>query len=288
VFVPHFPERLQLSDENYKNFVVSLSRLLLKADGYERVNQHEKLVNAKLVALESGVFAGANELDLLLSEFSDIVLLDCVSDGVQFEAGDILCVLDGSAHEVLGIERFLINLISRMCGIASETNSLLSLVSNVDVLLTRKTLYGLIDKKAGVIGGALSHRLNLSHALMLKDNHREMTPLKSLLREMKNISGVDFIEFEVDTPDEALTVLDFCSENTFKVPVGILFDNFDPRELAVFLENVDTSHLFTEASGGIDDENIQDFDIPGLDFVSCGYLTKNSYAVDLSLELDIK
>ncbi len=288
MFKPHFPDLLSIEDDNYRSFVDAFIRISLQSDRFSEdassclVSDTE--AEASLIANCSGVFAGAEEVNYLIAKFSAVLKLEVMfEDGDGFVPGDVLLKLKGSSVRILSLERFLINLISRMCGIATTARAYTSQVENVGVLLTRKTVINLIDKKAGIAGGALSHRLNLAHALMVKDNHIAAVGINAALERISD-SKAAFVEIEVDTPDQAREVCEALKR--VEIPKGMLFDNFAPQDLAALLPTLELEGIFTEASGGINLDTIKEFDLPGLGFVSCGAITMNPQAIDLSLKLE--
>jgi nicotinate-nucleotide pyrophosphorylase (carboxylating) len=146
-------------------------------------------------------------------------------------------------------------------------------------------LLGSLDKKAAYVGGALTHRLNLEHALMVKDNHYPFLDRSKFARDL----NVDFVEFEVDDINILRDVIEIISTSTYACPSGILFDNWNPRDLLNGIDLVarlkNLKDIFIEVSGGIRLDNLIYYDLPGINYLSTSDITMNPYAIDLSLEL---
>lgn len=246
-------------------------------------------VEAEVVAKESGIAAGVEEALTLLKSF-DLEANALVSDGSKVEKKTVILKVVGDARTLLSIERTLLNILTRMSGIATATNQLVEKVKRsgykARVACTRKVAPGLsyLDKRAVMLGGGDTHRLHLDDLVLIKDNH--LAILGSINQAVKKVrSTVSFskkVEVEVSTADEAVEAA--------KAGVDIvMLDNFSPqgvREAIALLEREGLRNkVLIEASGGINEQNILQFASAGADILSLGELTDSARALDISLEI---
>jgi len=247
------------------------------------------IVEAEVVAKESGIAAGVEETLTLLKSF-DIEATALVSDGVEVEKKTVILKIVGDARTLLSIERTLLNILTRMSGIATATNQLVEKIRSsgykARVACTRKVAPGLsyFDKRAVMLGGGDTHRLHLDDLVLIKDNH--LAILGSIDKAVKKVrSAVSFskkIEVEVSTANEAVEAA--------KAGVNIvMLDNFSPqgvKEAMTLLERAGLRNkVLIEASGGINKQNILQFANAGADILSLGELTDSPRALDISLEI---
>jgi nicotinate-nucleotide pyrophosphorylase (carboxylating) len=248
-----------------------------------------KIVEAEVVAKESGIAAGVEEALTLLKSF-DLEASALVSDGSKVEKKTVILKVVGDARTLLSIERTLLNILTRMSGIATATQQLVEKVKRsgykARVACTRKVAPGLsyFDKRAVMLGGGDTHRLHLDDLVLIKDNH--LSILGSVDQAVKKVrSAVSFskkIEVEVSTADEAIEAA--------KAGVDIvMLDNFSPREvrdaIALLKREGLRNKVLIEASGGINEQNILQFANAGADILSLGELTDSAKALDISLEI---
>ncbi|MBB6147083.1 nicotinate-nucleotide pyrophosphorylase (carboxylating) [Silvibacterium bohemicum] len=207
-------------------------------------------------------------------------------DGVRVKKGQAIAVIRHNARVILACERVILNLIQRMSGIATLTRQYVDAVSGTKakVLDTRKTIPGLrvLDKYSVRCGGGENHRLDLSDGILIKNNHISLGGgiEKVLARAHELRKAGQTIDIEVRTFDELRTALDHRAES-------LLLDNMTPAEikkaLAIIAEH--GSSIPTEASGGIQLENIRKYALAGVDYISVGALTHSATAVDLSMRI---
>lgn len=242
---------------------------------------------AKLFVKEDGILAGM-ELAKRVYEMTDkdAVFKPYFKDGDTIENGDLAYEITGNAQNILSTERFILNCMQRMSGIASNTNRLVSLVAHtqVKILDTRKTTPGFrfMEKWAVKIGGGENHRFGLYDQVMLKDNHidfcggltKAVKKLELFLKE-NNLSLP--VEVEVRNIDELKEVILLDSVNR------IMLDNFSPELIKSCLEMIPNG-FEVEASGGINEENLVKYAETGVDFISIGALTHHVKSLDLSLK----
>ncbi|PJC37398.1 hypothetical protein CO046_00495 [Candidatus Peregrinibacteria bacterium CG_4_9_14_0_2_um_filter_53_11] len=253
---------------------------------------------AGVIARSSGCLAGRQEAEWLVREFFPSLRLSFSHrDGETFEAEETLLTLEGAAHHLFGFERILLNTLGTLSGIASRARALRLVAESAcpTILLaaTRKTRWGLLDKRACTLAGVLSHRLSLDDAVMIKDSHCDaagLSPAEYLqaLLASPSLFTSRFIEIEVQSAEEARRVVEVCASTPrLRGRAVLMLDNFTPRRAAVLIEEL-RSHgaasLPIELSGGISEKNIRAFAQTGADVLSLGTLTTNSPFIDLSLK----
>jgi nicotinate-nucleotide pyrophosphorylase (carboxylating) len=243
---------------------------------------------AKVEAKQSGIVAGVEEAEVL-AESLGLNVATKIMDGQQVSKNQVIMFLNGDAATILAIERTLLNLLSRMSGIATATHRIIERITqaklNTRISATRKSAPGLefFDKKAVIIGGGDPHRLHLDDMILIKDNHIVVSgSLEEAVKSAKrNSSFSKKIEVEVTNPHDAV--------NAARLGVDIIMlDNFSPEDLrktVKLLKGNSLPKVLLEASGGITSENILDFAFAGVDIISLGELTHSVKALDISLEI---
>jgi nicotinate-nucleotide pyrophosphorylase (carboxylating) len=262
---------------------------------------------ARIVAKEDGILAGIEEIKYFLvdadTNFRPKVggkfELDLKKrDGDVLQKGDVIMEISAEVHDLLAVERVVLNLLMRMSGVATKTRRIVEKVQEYGTLIapTRKTLWGLLDKKGVVIGGGGTHRLNLCDAVLIKDNHLDLLG-RDMYRVMKNLSenkpDCRFIEVETESVKEALSAAKFLSVDlsTYKLNTigAIMFDNMEPKDIKIALDEMKKEGLYEkllfEASGGINEENVVEYAKTGVDIISMGELTSLAKPLDMSMEV---
>lgn len=255
---------------------------------------------AALVARSGGVIAGLEAVPEILSVFaSDCVFKPLAKDGQRVEPRTTIAELSGPIDEILEVERTMLNLVGRLCGIATKTSQLAAAIAQVPnsrakLFDTRKTTPGLraFEKYAVRCGGGRCHRIGLYDAVLLKDNHLAGTIVADLAafvraaadRARKVASGpISFVEVEVDTLDqfEALLTL---PKGTIDI---VLLDNMGPEKLRAAAARRDAVNptLQLEASGGITLETIAAIAATGVDRISTGSVTHSAVSLDVALDI---
>jgi nicotinate-nucleotide pyrophosphorylase (carboxylating) len=209
-----------------------------------------------------------------------------VFDGVRVRTGQSIAVIVHNARVVLSCERVILNILQRMSGIATLTRRYVDAVAGTGatILDTRKTAPGLrvLDKWAVRCGGGTNHRLDLSDGVLIKNNHIALAGgvVPALERALKNRRGSQIIEIEVRSLDELKLVLEHGAE-------AVLLDNMTPQQMRQAVELVSglERSIPLEASGGITLENVRDYAMAGVNFISVGALTHSVHAVDLSMRI---
>jgi nicotinate-nucleotide pyrophosphorylase (carboxylating) len=249
----------------------------------------ECTAEAEVIAKADGIAAGIEETAVLAEVFGLQVETE-VSDGEKIEKGQTLLKLSGDARTILTIERTMLNLLSRMSGIATATRSLTEKIRKAHlktkIAATRKSAPGLLffDKKAVIIGGGDTHRLHLDDMVLIKDNHIVITgSLEDAVKSAKkNASFSKKIEVEVTSPEDALKAAELGVDI-------VMLDNFSADEIKAAVELLKKSgcsdRVLLEASGGITSENLLEYSSAGVDIISLGELTHSVKALDISLEI---
>ncbi len=209
-------------------------------------------------------------------------------DGESIRVGEILAEISGRARALLTAERVALNLLQRLCGIATLTRRFVDAVAGTgaEILDTRKTTPGLraFEKYAVRAGGGRNHRMGLDDAILIKDNHvRIAGGIAAAIRAASaKRDGVRWLEVEVTNMAE-------LEEAVAERPDVILVDNFNPAQARDAVAAVRARHLQKpiriEASGGITLETVREFAEAGVDWISVGALTHSAPASDISLEI---
>ena len=225
-------------------------------------------------------------LDGTVTSHPDVTYNSEIFDGVRVRNGQSIAVIVHNARVVLSCERVILNILQRMSGIATLTRRYVDAVAGTGatILDTRKTAPGLrvLDKWAVRCGGGTNHRLDLSDGVLIKNNHIALAGgvVPALERALKNRRGSQIIEIEVRSLDQLKLVLEHGAE-------AVLLDNMTPDQVRQAVELVSglERRIPLEASGGITLENVREYAIAGVNFISVGALTHSVHAVDLSMRI---
>ena len=239
---------------------------------------------AELVAREPGLLAGAEVFEVAMTALDDSVKVTLLAaDGDRFEAGQPLARVEGPARAILQAERVALNLVQRMCGIATLTARYVAAVADTKarVVDTRKTTPGLraLERHAVRCGGAHNHRYSLSDAVMAKDNHLAVVDDigAAIRRARAELPHTLHLEVEIDRLDQLDAVL-------AGGPDTIMLDNFSLDDLVEGVRRID-GRAIVEASGGITLDTINAVARTGVDVISVGALTHSVRALDLGLDV---
>jgi len=249
----------------------------------------ESTSEAEVIAKESGIVAGIEEAKILL-ESLELKVEVLVSDGEKIKTEQTLIKIFGETREILSVERTLLNILSRMSGIATTTKKLIEKLQNAGlktkVACTRKTAPGLLyfDKKAVLVGGGDTHRLHLDDMLLIKDNHVAVAnSIENAVKKVrKEASFSKKIEVEAAKVDDVLAAAKAGADI-------IMLDNFSPKQIEKAVKALKKAgflgKVLLEASGGITAESIIAFASTGVDIVSLGEITDSPKALDICLEI---
>ncbi len=248
-----------------------------------------RAAEAEVVCRQEGILAGVKEASELLM-MAEIRVLRAKGDGSKIRVNDVVLHMLGENRRILSVERTLLNLLSRMSGIATLTAEYVreARLGNPDVKVaaTRKTAPGLrwLDKKAVVIGGGDSHRMNLSDAVLIKDNHIDAVgDLVTCIRRAKDgVSYMHRIEVEVRSKGDAL----LAAKEGVDV---IMLDNMSPEGIKDAIDTLRArfpqERPKIEVSGGISLDNVREIASAGPDVISVGRLTHSPESLDFTLRL---
>ena len=242
---------------------------------------------AQFNARKSGVVAGlfAAQAVLEIAGNSAIKFDKQISEGSKVEAGQLIFEATGKVTDLLLAERTALNFLSRLSGIATTSSIWVEAVKGTNCVVrdTRKTTPGWreIEKFAVRMGGATNHRMNLSDAALIKDNHIAATgSIANAINDVRNKFPNLSIEVEIDHLDQ----LDEAIAG--KVDL-ILLDNMSPDQCKLAVKQC-AGRTKLEASGGITLENARDYAMSGVDFIAIGALTHSAAILDIGLDLKVK
>ena len=246
----------------------------------------KKTINARIITREKTIVAGVEFVKEIFSiKKSRTKILK--RDRMVAKPNQTILEIKGNAADILTCERTALNLLSRMCGIATQTNNLKKQIKSVGskskIYATRKTAPGLrfFDKEAVKIGGGEKHRMTLNEMIMIKDNHLAVEgSLLELLSRAKKTRGK--IEVEVETQKDAV----LCAKLGADI---IMLDNFSPIQVKKTIRKLTELKLrnkvVLEVSGRINSKNIERYAKTDVDIISVGSITNSVNGIDLSLEV---
>ena len=245
------------------------------------VSGDEKIV-ADFTARKSGVVAGIGMARAVLEEvgLTDIAVL--VKDGASIKPGEVLMTVRGDTRAILLAERTALNFLGHLSGIATLTRTWVDAVAGTKCIIrdTRKTTPGmrLLEKYAVRMGGGTNHRMSLSDAALIKDNHIAAAGgVAQAFSKVREKFPTSEIEIEVDTLDQLREVLPLK-------PDLVLLDNMSPAQCAEAVSIV-AGATKLEASGGITLDNAKAYALTGVQFLAIGALTHSAPVFDIGLDL---
>lgn len=270
-----------------------LENFMKEDEGYGDITSEilipeEKRAQARIFTREECILSGAILIpELFAAEDCEVTLK--AKDGDKLVKNQDIAIIYGSMRHILKRERVALNLLSRMCGIATKTWSFVSNVpkeSKTVVAATRKTTPGLrlLEKYAVTCGGGDTHRLRLDDMVLLKDNHRVL--FKSITRAVqelkKHLSFTKKIEVEVEDFETMVEAAEAGADI-------IMLDNMSPdnvkKAIEILKEKGLRDKVIVELSGGINESNIAEYAKLEADVISSGALTHSYKSTDLSLDI---
>ena len=243
----------------------------------------DKTANAIIISKESGIFCGRPWVEAIFQQIDSRVKLSWnLSEGAEFEVGQELVEIAGSARSILTAERTALNFLQTLSATASLSRHYSALVAHTSVKLldTRKTLPGLrhAQKYAVSLGGCFNHRMGLYDAFLIKENHiAACGGIAAAIAQAKTLRPGKAVEVEVQNLDELSQAISAQADI-------IMLDNFSIAK-TVEAVSINAGACKLEASGGIDRDRLVSIAETGIDYISIGALTKNCHAIDLSLLL---
>ncbi|MFC0632993.1 carboxylating nicotinate-nucleotide diphosphorylase [Brevundimonas balnearis] len=243
-------------------------------------------LRAVIAARQAGVAAGLSVARIaigMLDPAAEVVFK--AEDGDAFEAGAVLVEIEANARALLAAERTALNLIGRMCGVATLTREYVRAVEGTGARIadTRKTTPGLraLEKHAVRCGGGVNHRFGLDDAILIKDNHIAVCGgVAQAIRAARARAG-HLVKVEVEVDD--LIQLD---EALAEAPDVVMLDNFGLDDLRAAVNRVQGVGVrpVLEASGGVNLRTVRAVAATGVDVISVGALTHSAASLDVGLD----
>ena len=239
-------------------------------------------LQAEFVSRESGVVAGIEMAQAVLTEVGVAGIEVLVQEGALVNSGDVLIRVSGNARAILLAERTALNFLGHLSGIATLTNKWVNAIAgtNCEVRDTRKTTPGWreLEKFAVRMGGGTNHRMSLSDAALIKDNHIAAAGgVKAAFNAVRSEFPTAPIEIEVDTLEQLAEVLPLK-------PDLVLLDNMSPEQCRAAVSLV-AGQTKLEASGGITLELARSYAETGVDYLAIGALTHSAKNFDIGLDV---
>ena len=270
-----------------KNFVRNICKKALNEDLYPNGDITSALIDRKikkkikLISNQNGIIAGLNFAKETFSLIDKQIKFSTKKkEGSIVKKNEVIATIEGRVQNILIGERVALNFLSHISGIATKTNLFVNKVGKkTKICCTRKTIPTLryAQKYAVKVGGGLNHRFNLSDEFLIKDNHVDISDIKSLiLKAIKNKKGRK-ITVEVDNLNQLNKIIGL-KFNT------ILLDNMNITTLKKAVK-LAKKYYKTEASGNINLKTVKKVAQTGVDRISIGSLTHSSSALDLKLEI---
>jgi nicotinate-nucleotide pyrophosphorylase (carboxylating) len=208
------------------------------------------------------------------------------ADGDYLPLNSIIGTLNGASHQILALERTILNFVQKLSGIATDTKKFVDLASthNVGLLDTRKTTpgYRMLEKYACAKGGAFNHRTGLFDRILIKDNHlasqsiENTSELALYLNRLKAELPEVLIELEIDHPDQLMPAIQSGVD-------AVLLDNFEPDQVKQAV-HLNQNRIILEASGKINIDNIEIYARQKPHFISTGAPVHRSNWIDIGLD----
>ena len=246
-------------------------------------------MRARFAARKPGVLAGIDCVRLTVLEMDSGASIDLrLKDGDAFEAGAILAEVEADARAFLSAERTALNLLGRMCGVATLTRTYVEAVAGTGARIadTRKTTPGLraLEKHAVRCGGGLNHRFGLDDAILIKDNHVVVCGgvVEAVTAARAQVGHLMKIELEVDGLDQFDQALALVA--AARGPDVIMLDNFGNAKLAEAVRRRGDHRVVLEASGGVNLTTVRSIAETGVDVISVGALTHSAPVLDIGLD----
>jgi nicotinate-nucleotide pyrophosphorylase (carboxylating) len=245
-------------------------------------------MKASFVARRPGVLAGIDCVRLSVLAMDPEASIELkLRDGEAFEAGAVLAEVEADARAFLAAERTALNLLGRLCGVATLTRAYVEAAAGTQARIadTRKTTPGLraLEKHAVQCGGGVNHRFGLDDAILIKDNHVAVCGGvgEAIRRARAAVGHLMKVEVEVDG-------LDQLDEALAGQPDVIMLDNFTLPMLREAVERAKVSPFgrpVLEASGGVNLETVAGIAATGVDVISVGALTHSAPSLDIGLDV---
>src|SRR6202034_457103 len=296
---------LTIDNPQYRDVVVTLTEVLLRADlapcdlTVKSLGLKDKRASASILTRDPGVTAGLAELALMLEAHGLDVTFD-KNYGDVVQPGDVLLRAVGHETKLLALERIGLNLVQRMSGIATAIRRLQECAWRrspaTRIVGTRKTPWGLLDKRALHLGNGGAHRLGLGDAIVIKNNHlallaacEEEDARRAIAKAWQFRRDFAFIEVEVRGIGAARKAAEefrrLQEEASEEYPCLLMLDNMTPDQILTILDMLRREGLWdqtlVEASGRISESNLEAYAACGVDAISVGALTHSARSLDI-------
>lgn len=245
---------------------------------------------AVLKIKQDGILAGVAVAEMIFRyQQPGIEFTAFKKDGDPMKHGEIAFEVKAKVHTILQCERLVLNCMQRMSGIATLTNKYVEKLKGYHTRLldTRKTTpnFRVLEKEAVRIGGAVNHRFGLYDMIMLKDNHIDYAGgIKNAIEKAWNYVQTKKPDLKIEVETRSITDVETVMQ-VGKVD-RIMLDNFKPEQIAAALKIIGKKYE-TEASGGINYDNLDEYAATGVDFISSGAIIHQAVSLDLSLKAAI-
>ena len=268
-----------------KKLLQFLSEDIQRGDVTSALLSNQK-IKAKIISREQGIIAGVGFARSIF-QLKGCTVRIFKKDGSRLKPNQTVLQVSGNAKSILSCERTALNLLSRMSGIATQTNYLVSQIKKyskkTNLYSTRKTAPGLryFDKEAVVIGGGHKHRMALDDMIMIKDNHLLLSnSMEDIIKKAQKKHRR--VEVEVENQRDAILAAKYGT-------AIVMLDNFSPAQIKKTITALQKKKLRNkvklEASGGVNSKNIGTYAKTGVDMISVGSVTNSVKGLDLSLEV---
>ncbi|UDQ75350.1 carboxylating nicotinate-nucleotide diphosphorylase [Pectobacterium brasiliense] len=237
--------------------------------------------SARIITREAGIFCGTRWLEEVFSQLGNTTTIVWhVADGDAITPNQTLCDITGPAKQLLTGERTALNFLQTLSGVATEVSRYVAVLQGTRTRLldTRKTLPGLRTalKYAVSCGGGDNHRLGLSDAFLIKENHIIAAgSIKNAVEKAQSLRSDVPVEVEVESLNELQQALEAGADI-------IMLDNFSLDNIREAV-NTTQGRALLEISGNVTLDTLRDYAETGVDYISVGALTKHVQALDLSM-----
>jgi nicotinate-nucleotide pyrophosphorylase (carboxylating) len=239
---------------------------------------------ARLIARERCIAAGAGIVaaEVFKVQNPEIDTSEAVEDGVTVQRGDVMLAIAGPVVDMLKAERIALNLLQRLCGIATMTRRFVEQVRPYPARITdtRKTTPGLriFEKYAVRVGGGHNHRFNLTDGILIKDNH--IAACGSITEAVARVRKMIPHTLRIEVETESLAQVAECLNSRVDI---IMLDNMDLQMMKQAVDIIDHRAL-VEASGGVNLDSVKGIAATGVDIISVGALTHSAPSCDIGMD----
>lgn len=236
---------------------------------------------AFFIAKESFICAGMDIAGLVFKQMNPDIKYTATADGTLIKPGDYIFNCTGPVLQLLQAERVALNLVQRLCGIATLTDQYVQMVAGTGVRLvdTRKTTPGLrvLEKYAVRVGGGHNHRFSLADGILIKDNH--IKACGSLGNAVERVRRTIPHTLRIEVEAETLAEVQECLACHVDI---IMLDNMNTAMMTAAVQLINKQAI-VEASGGVNLETVRGYALTGVDIISIGALTHSASACDISM-----